>query len=90
MQQSGHVLKIGGWFSAALLSVGLLIQFTGHEVLSHAILISGIIVMLISPIVGMLILIVRFRKNGEIRFAYIGVLILLLLAGGTYILHILQ
>ncbi|HNL26634.1 MAG TPA: hypothetical protein PKO47_07555, partial [bacterium] len=82
--------KIGGWFSAVLLSVGLLIRLSGNLALSHFVLISGIVVMLISPLAGMLVMIVKFWKNGEIRFAYIGVLILFLLAGGTYILHILQ
>ncbi|HMW32794.1 MAG TPA: hypothetical protein PLG25_10150 [bacterium] len=90
MQQSGLMLKIGGWFSAVLLSVGLLIRLSGNLALSHFVLISGIVVMLISPLAGMLVMIVKFWKNGEIRFAYIGVLILFLLAGGTYILHILQ
>ncbi|MCK6542266.1 hypothetical protein L6Q79_06235 [bacterium] len=90
MQQSGLMLKIGGWFSAVLLSVGLLIRLSGNLALSHFVLISGIVVMLISPLAGMLAMIVKFWKNGEIRFAYIGVLILFLLAGGTYILHILQ
>ncbi len=84
------MLKIGGWFSAVLLSVGLLIRLSGNLALSHFVLISGIVVMLISPLAGMLVMIVKFWKNGEIRFAYIGVLILFLLAGGTYILHILQ
>lgn len=84
------MLKIGGWFSAVLLSVGLLIRLSGNLALSHFVLISGIVVMLISPLAGMLAMIVKFWKNGEIRFAYIGVLILFLLAGGTYILHILQ
>lgn len=84
------MLKIGGWLSAVLLSVGLLIRLSGNLALSHFVLISGIVVMLISPLAGMLAMIVKFWKNGEIRFAYIGVLILFLLAGGTYILHILQ
>ena len=79
-----HVLFWGVRLSAALMAIGLIIQFAGFP-FGLKIIIAGIVTLVLTPAARLAMLSYGYAKSGEKRFAALAALVIAIMALGFFL-----
>jgi len=76
----GVVLRIGTAIASAALGIGITLSFlAGFHVLSHALLVGGVFILLLTPVARVVVSLIDFILNRDWLFVVLNAIVLFLL-----------